>query len=58
MTGKRFDVGIKRKGEPGTETYTEAGAWNAMVTHRRQITDDGQIDDDLIEWLRRACDGA
>lgn len=58
VTGRRFDVGLKLKGEPDTETYTEAGAWNAMVTHRRQITDDGQIDDDLVEWLRRAYDGA
>ena len=58
VTGKRFDVGIKLKGEPATEEYAEAGAWNAMVTHRRQITDAAQIDDELVAWLQRAYDGA
>ena len=58
VTGKRLDVGIKLKGEPFTETYTEAGAWNAMVTHRRQITAPEQVDDDLIAWLRRAYEQA
>lgn len=58
VTGKRLDVGIKRKGEPFTETYAEAGAWNAMVTHRRQITEPDQIDDELVEWLQLAYEGA
>ncbi len=58
VTGKRLDIGLKRKGEPFTGAYVEAGAWNAMVTHRRQITEPEQIDDDLIEWLRLAYDEA
>ncbi len=58
VTGKRIDIGIKLKGEPFTGTCTAAGTWNAMVTHRRQITAPEQVDDDLVDWLRRAYEQA
>jgi len=29
-----------------------------MVTHRVRITDPAQIDDDVLDWLRRAYDAA
>ena len=54
VTAKRFDVGIKRKGVPATGRFTESGKWNAMVTHRVQITDAAQIDEELVSWLQQA----
>ena len=57
-TKDRFDVGIKLKGVEPNGRYEAAGAWNEMVTHRVQISDPGQIDDDLLAWLHRAYDAA
>ena len=56
ITADRMDVGIKLKGEPAEGRLTEAGSWNAMVTHRVQIDDPKQIDAELVAWLRQAYD--
>lgn len=53
-TADRFDLGFKRKGEPATERFEEAGKWNAMVTHRLRISDPAQVDDEVREWLAKA----
>jgi hypothetical protein len=58
ITADRMDVGIKFKGVPAEGRLTEAGAWNAMVTHRVQIDDAKQIDAELLTWLRQAYDKA
>lgn len=58
VTGKRLDVGIKLKGTAPAGRFTEAGAWNSMVTHRVQVDDPSQLDDELIDWLRQAYDNA
>jgi hypothetical protein len=39
-----------------TGRFEEAGAWNAMVTHRVRITDPKQIDAEVINWLKQAYD--
>jgi hypothetical protein len=57
-TAKRMDVGIKLKGEPATDRLTLSGTWNSMVTHRVQLVDGAEIDDELIGWLRSAYDKA
>src|SRR5258708_14890672 len=54
VTAKRLDVGIKRKGVPATGRFADSGTWNAMVTHRVQITDPAQIDGEVILWLQYA----
>ncbi|MFN8529481.1 MAG: DUF4287 domain-containing protein [Anaerolineae bacterium] len=54
VTGQRMDIGIKRKGIPAEGRFELAGSWNAMVTHRVQITDAAQIDAEVIAWLRQA----
>jgi hypothetical protein len=54
VTGERMDIGIKRKGVAPTSRFTQAGSWNAMVTHRVQITEPTQIDDELVTWLQQA----
>ena len=57
-TAKRMDVGLKLKGEPTSERLGASGNWNAMVTHRVQLFDGAEIDDELIGWLREAYDRA
>lgn len=54
VTSERMDIGIKRKGVAPTSRFIQAGSWNTMVTHRVQITDPTQIDDELVTWLQQA----
>lgn len=58
ITANRMDIGIKRKGVPAEGRFEEAGAWNNMVTHRVKIADAGQIDSEVLAWLRQAYDHA
>jgi predicted transport protein len=55
-SAKRMDVGLKLKDKESTERLTPAGTWNSMVTHRVQLFDGAEIDDELIGWLREAYD--
>ncbi len=57
-TADRLDVGIKLKGVPPHGRFKLSGSWNAMVTHRVQVTEPGQIDAEVISWLRQAYDKA
>ncbi|MEO5804882.1 DUF4287 domain-containing protein [Devosia sp.] len=57
-SGKRLDIGIKRKGVEPTERFAAAGAWNSMVTHRVGITDAAQLDTELLDWLAAAYEAA
>jgi hypothetical protein len=54
VAGERMDIGIKRKGVAPTSRFMQAGSWNTMVTHRVQITEPTQIDDELVTWLHQA----
>ena len=58
VTAKRLDIGIKNKDMPTEGRYEASGSWNAMVTHRVQIDDPSQIDDELISCLQEAYDKA
>ena len=58
VSSGRLDIGIKLKDKQAEGRFAEAGAWNAMVTHRVQITDPKQIDAELILWLHQAYDKA
>ncbi len=53
-----LDIGIKRKGVDATERFGAAGTWNSMVTHRVRLTDAGQLDAEVLDWLRAAYEGA
>lgn len=57
-TAQRLDVGVKLAGEPTTGPLAAAGTWNSMVTHRVQLTDPAQADDEPRRWLRQAYDEA
>jgi len=56
VSAGRLDIGIKLKGTPPEGRFTDSGAWNAMVTHRVQISEPKAIDTELISWLRQAYD--
>jgi Domain of unknown function (DUF4287)/Domain of unknown function (DUF5655) len=57
-TAAHMDIGIKRKGVATTERFAEAGAWNAMVTHRVRVTSGKDIDKDVMAWLKAAYQAA
>ncbi|MBK4346908.1 DUF4287 domain-containing protein [Lacisediminihabitans changchengi] len=54
VTGDRMDVGIKLKDAAPTDRFAASGSWNSMVTHRVRLTEPDLIDDELVDWLRRA----
>lgn len=58
VTADRLDIGIKLKGAPAEGRFEEAGAWNAMVTHRVKIDDPKQINAEVIKWLTQAYEKA
>jgi hypothetical protein len=57
-TANRMDVGLKLRGVATTDRLAASGTWNAMVTHRVQLTDGAELDDQLSGWLREAYDRA
>lgn len=58
FTADRLDLGIKLKGADAEGRFEASGSWNSMVTHRVRVTEAGQIDAEVVEWLRRAYDAA
>ena len=52
--GERMDVGVKLKGIPAAGRLEDAGAWNAMMTHRVRIQDEAELDEEVLGWLQQA----
>lgn len=52
--GERLDLGVKLKGASTTARLEDAGAWNAMVTHRVRIRDAADLDAEVLGWLQQA----
>jgi len=57
-TSERLDIGIRLKGVEPKGRLEEAGAWNSMVTHSVRISDPGQVDAQVLDWLRQAFERA
>lgn len=57
-TSTRVDVGIVLKGVEPEERLEASGSFNAMVSHRVRLAKPGDVDKELIAWLRRAYDAA
>lgn len=56
-TKTRFEIGINLKGqEPKGKLETEKP--NAMCSHKINLTDISQIDEEVIQWIRTAYDNA
>jgi hypothetical protein len=57
-TKTRLDVGINLKGVKPAGRLEASGSFNAMVTHRVRVETAGDVDAELIGWLKRAYDAA
>jgi len=55
---KHVDLGLVLPGEPVTDRLESAATFNALFTHRVRIRSVGDVDDELVGWLRRAWDRA
>lgn len=57
-TKTRFEIAINLKGREPQGKLEAVTASNAMCSHRINITDPGEIDGEVIDWLRQAYDNA
>lgn len=57
-TKTRIDLGLKIKGKPTTERLENSGPFGTMCTHRVRLTNEAEIDSELISWLLEAYEGA
>ncbi len=54
----RLDVGLNLKGVPPGGRLESAASFNSMCSHRIRVESADQIDDELLEWVRQAYEGA
>lgn len=57
-TRTRVDVGVNLKGVDPADRLEASGSFNAMVSHRVRVTEESQVDSELIAWLRQAYDAS
>lgn len=57
-TKTRLDIGINLKGFDTTTRLEASGSFNAMCSHRVRAADIGDIDSELISWLKQAYENA
>lgn len=57
-TATRLDVGINLKGKPTTARLEASGSFNAMVSHRVRVESSGEVNKELVGWLKEAYEGA
>ena len=57
-TATRIDVGLNLKGTPAKGRLEASGSFNAMVSHRVRIEKAGDVDKELIGWLKAAYDAS
>ncbi|HMS55265.1 MAG TPA: DUF5655 domain-containing protein [Fimbriimonadaceae bacterium] len=56
-TNTRVEVGINMKGVPGTDRLLEQPA-GGMCQYKVKVTNAGEVDSELINWLRQAYEAA
>jgi hypothetical protein len=54
----RVDVGINLKGVEPAGRLEKSGSFNSMVSYRVRLSETGEINDELIDWLQQAYDQA
>ncbi|MEE4639839.1 MAG: DUF4287 domain-containing protein [Wenzhouxiangella sp.] len=57
-TKTRMDLGIQIKGRRAEGRLEESGSWNSMVSHRVKLEHVGDVDQELLGWLREAYEQA
>jgi hypothetical protein len=53
-TKTRIDLGLKMTGKETTDRLENSGPFGTMCTHRVRITEPGEVDRQLIDWLKEA----
>lgn len=53
-TKSRIDLGLKIKDKPNSGRLESSGPFGAMCTHRVQLTDASDVDDELLGWIKEA----
>ncbi len=57
-TKTRFEIGINLKGQEAKGKLEAINAPNAMCSHRINVADTKDIDNEIIGWLKQAYDNA
>lgn len=57
-TATRVDVGFNLGNEPDTERLEKSGSFNAMVSHRVRLAAPGEVNKELLGWLKKAYDAS
>ncbi len=57
-TKSRFEIGINLKGAKAKGKLEEIKTANSMCSHKINVTEIGDIDKELIEWIRTAYENA
>ena len=57
-TKTRVDLGLKFNDRPHGERLGPSGPFGTMCTHRVQLTDASQVDDELLAWVKDAYNEA
>ncbi|TDR22673.1 DUF5655 domain-containing protein [Marinicella litoralis] len=53
-TKSRIDLGLKLKGKEVCGRLEDSGPFGTMCTHRVQLTDVSEVDDELMAWIKQA----
>ncbi len=53
-TKSRIDLGLKIKDKPVGDRLENAGPFGTMCTHRVKISEEHELDNELITWLKEA----
>ncbi len=57
-TKTRFEIGINLKGQAPEGKLEAINSSNAMCSHKINLTDINEIDNEVIDWIKIAYDGA
>lgn len=57
-TRTRVDLGLNMKGVEPIGRLEASGSFNAMVSHRVRLEKPGDVDEEVIAWLKAACSSA
>jgi predicted transport protein len=57
-TKTRLDVGLNLSDAAADGRLEQSGSFNSMVSHRVRLSQAGEVDEELIGWLRQAYEAA
>lgn len=57
-TKTRIDLGLKIKGKTPDGRLENSGPFGSMCTHRVRLSEVGEVDGEVISWLKDAYEGA